>query len=275
MKRNILSVAAFAAFILLMVGSLLGVRLPENVSVRSVGDMHISPTTNGISIYQAFAGRYYTISPFDDFIFNDKNEYFALITQEEIKNADYQSNLRTTKLGDIIDSIKSYLNITEPQITFWSKNKKIAYSTEIDSKQISLFREISGDKFVKNKPYQALTISYYESDFLFDIQQKTYTFATDEDLSLFNDFYSLQIAPLDEGSSSLKEVKGNLLVISSRDLSSFIVIKATDRQKIFINSDTKKIELRSESDLKGEVISDRTNIQIVDSAQELKKLLEK
>lgn len=269
MKNMLKNFFFFTLFILLGIASLLGVVVPDNVPTRSVGSMQIAPFKNGLSLYQGNRPYFYTFSPFNDYYVTDDGLRNTIISEGEVQEIQYKSTLRTSQAKDITRSILSYFNAANPSIKFIT-DKEAEYSTKVNGNAVTVTHDF---KFRKDISVQSLgsTIPFYGIDFIYDKEGNLYTKQSDEDIVSFEKFYGIKLTKKTEEFRIAIPEKS--LIIVNPNVASAIVVKASDSQTMWVNRNTRMIEVEEQIiPLSGEYRSSM-NVEIYENPQEAQKYL--
>lgn len=248
MKLTVLQISKslfyFILFIMLGTASLYGVILPKAMPVKPVASLQLTPFEDGLSLHQGDKKYYYTFSPFNDYYISPDGSRSTFITQEELEEEKYLSDWHSSHAKDIIVALKSYLNITKPQIHFWGPSSDISYATDFNENQIKINRKLR-----LNLPFQPVTLGstmkYYGGDFIYDDKGIYYTYQSGQDLTFYYQLYGVRLIEISD--LSQKTIAGRVVYISNPDLLGIIKITAGPRQNLFINRSARLIEIEEEA----------------------------
>lgn len=269
MKNILENFFYFALFILLLTASLLGVIVPDNTPVRSVGNMQIANFKNGLSLFQGNRQYYYTFSPFNDYFVSTDGSRNTLISGNEAQENLYKSTFHASGIKDIANSILSYFNATSPSIKFVT-DKEAAYSSKVDGNTVTISRDF---KLGRGISVQTLgsTMPYYGMDFIYDKDGNLYTLQSEEDISSFEKLYRIKLAKKTE--EFRIGIPGKSLAIVNPYVAAVMVLKANDNQTIWVNRNAKMIEVEEQVTPMLNDYSTSLKIEIYSNTQEAQKYL--
>jgi hypothetical protein len=238
LPKTIISLAAFAALIFLLLFGLWGVKPTTTTPSASLGHFRLSPFTKGLALYQKDKKFYYNFSPYDDYYINQDGEYKTLVTKEDIMEEKFQVELGQNQVEDKINYFSSLFKIYQPQISFQSKTQTIQYSGEVKESTLSVERKINGFPQISSAQAVGSTISFAPEDFVFDQNWQLFTEKASEDIFALERFTGIHLTPVlinEEGEALWQEIPGLSVYIYNPSLPGVIQIKAQTFQKIKIN----------------------------------------
>ncbi len=266
MKILIYSFIVTAVFLFLLGCSLYGVVISENVPVRAVGNMQIAPFKNGLSLFQGYRGKFFTFSPFNDYIVNDDGNRSALIGTEEIEKELYQSTFHASKIQDIRSTIEGYLLSTTPAITFRT-NETVTYTTKIVGNTVTVLRTISNNG--SNNPIlSGMTVSFAGTNFIYDPKGHLYSFNAEDDITTYEQVYGISLSqePLEK---LREEIPGKTLIIVNPYISGALIVRAKANQRLFINREAKLIEVEEELLEKDDLYTMSMTVEVYSNPKEV------
>ena len=269
MKRFVINIFFFIVLIFLGLASLYGVLVPDNVPLKAVGAMQLSAFKNGLSLYQANRPYYYSFSPYNDYFLLADGNRSVFLSEEEIKDNRFTTNFHTSHLKDIENAILAYFNGADPQITFYGENKEIEYYTESSNNTLTITRraKANGD----NPQTLGMTLTYYGMDWVYDKLGNLYAYQSDEEIASFARFYGVVLKLKTE--EFRIPVPDKIVVIVSPYLASIIVVRATDNQTLWVNRNTKTIEVEERVNPQDGFYSSSLKVEVYESPREAQKAL--
>ncbi len=239
MKKLIQSFLFTVLFLIFLSISMLGSVAPKQLSATA-GSYQIAAFDNGFSLFQNSRGKYYTLSPFNDYeLYQDKSRS-SFITSEEIQNKTFTQNAEKNYVHKLILSFRDYFGKNGETLTFQSNEKKIKYNTTINGNHIHVERSVVfGDS--SSTRILGMTLSFQGNDFVYDTKGNLFTYVPSEQVESFNrnsamnlsaNFEFLQIALSDKK-----------VFITNPDVAGVIGIKGRSNQIVRINRDAKLIEV--------------------------------
>lgn len=264
MKKLIQSFAFLLLFIILLGISGLGSIAPTQMSATA-GSYQIAPFENGLSIYQNSRGKYYTLSPFNDYeLYKDKSRS-SFISIEEVENKTFSHNAQKNHIQNITQSFKEYFKNDSDEITFKSNDKTILYTATIRDNHIRIDRSVSFDDNSSPK-ILGMTISFQGNDFVFDTKGNLFTYLPQDQINIFNSTFGMSLnANLDFLQIALLDKR---VFILNPDLAGTIAIKGKPNQIVRINRDAKMIEIEEVVAPKNEKYSTSFDIYLYESPNE-------
>ncbi len=255
---------------ILLLGSLYGVLTPQNVPVAQVGPMQIAPFKTGLALYQDYRGYYYSFSPFNDYLISRNGSRTALITQEELKNKKYTSSYNQNNFNKILSTIQNYLQITTPSIQFKAHNQ-IIYTSKNSNNKLSVIR--SFNPLNNNQTLlTGTTISFRDTNFIYDSADNLYTFQTEEDQDFFVKLYCFRLGLIPPGQLRLK-IPGKTLFIFNPYTTGVIVIKAAHDQSVWLNRNAQLIEIEQKVEPKNNNYTTTIDLEVYSNPREALKTL--
>ncbi len=258
------SLLFFILLLVILTISLFGVLLPQNTLVSPVGAMQIAPFDTGLSLFQNNKGKFYTLSPFNDY-FVENGVRTSLITINEIEAKNYRTNLEKNKFESIYETLKSYFRLDTPSIEFYT-SKNISYDTKIGGNKLFITKSVS-NLGSNSKNVQGFSIPFNSNDFLFDDKLNLYTYIPDRQLNLFE---LISHKKLNSQLEMLEiTIPTKTIYIFNTQMSGVIAIKATEGQTIKINRNTKFIEIEQEITPNNGIYTQQLQIEILDSLRQI------
>lgn len=266
LKKSILTLLLFCV---LMIVSLVGVVLPSKSSVEAIGTMQIAPFSAGLSLYQGYRGLFYSFSPFNDFYIDGKNNRSALISRDEIEHQTYTVTDNPSLPKKIFSTVTSYLGILNTSLTFHIDNgNTFAYTTSQKGNTLTLTSTIllphtSGIKIIGN------TLTYQADDIIFDNQKNVYNFWKDTDLATFDKTYDITLTPkMDE---IYIPIPDKTIYITNPNASFIIKITAGENQTLYVNRNSRLIEVQTPAQEKNNRYKTSVTVQIFENPKEALK----
>jgi hypothetical protein len=241
-KQWLVSFLFFVLFVCILFTSVYGVYLPEDTLSFPVGRMLIGTFHNGLSFFESDRGYYYTFSPFNDYVINPDGSHTAFISQKELAQNSYITDIGVSHWYDIWQTIHAYTVGQSPSVTFVTHDKKngFSYQSDITNNKATVFRKIyfNGDTTQKQL---GLTLTFQSTDIVYDKEYNLYTYPLEDDLSMFETLYNIRLTP--NRDMLRTQISDGVLIIVNPSISSTMVIKAQKNQKIYVNRDAKLIEI--------------------------------
>ena len=227
-KYHLNQIVVLLVFILLLTIGLFG-SLTVDKFEKSINGMRIAAFKDGLSIYDYQSGKYYTVSPFNDYFKNSQGQKISLIDYQQIKENKYRSDFQSNKFKQILTAISKYIGLYNPTITFYT-DKTIRYQGQITGNKLILNRTVK-DKTQKFTLNLAMTLTYNADDLIFDSRGNTLYFPSQDIIDLINNQYQVIINKSD--SSQKPNYK---IYIVNKNLNSYITVKFNSGQDAFIDS---------------------------------------
>ncbi len=244
MKEFIKSIFFFTILIFLGLVSLYGVLVPDNVPVKATGVVQFGVFKTGLALYQGDRPYYYTFSPYNDyFVLSDgsRNNFFS---QEEIKEKRFTTNMHRSKIKDIRSVILSYFGLALPQISYYGENKQIDYFSQVRDNKVTITRRFKVEG--SNSPQIfGSTLNYYGIDFVYDKSGNLYGYKSEDEIANFAKFYGITFTAKTEDSRT--EVLDKTIIIVNPDVAGAMVVKANENQILWVNRNTRMIEIEEQS----------------------------
>lgn len=227
-------------FFVLIGASLYGVLTPDNVPVAKVGSMQLAPFKNGLSLYQGYRGYYYIFSPFNDYFITNDGVRRTFISEKELSQKKFKSSYKSSHWDDIIQTVKSYLEIPQLIISFNSK-RAIGYEAEISKNSAIVKNLVILSDQEKTPRILGSTMSWQASDIVFDKTGNLYNYLLLKDIENFESTYGIKLHQ-DLGELRVPVADGKIVIVNP-SLSSVLVVKALPNQRMFINREWRLVEV--------------------------------
>lgn len=240
MKSFFGSILFFILFVLLCIGATFGVLRPEHSSVSAVGPLQVAAYDNGISLFQNFRGQFYTDSPYNDYFISENGIRTSFIDMQEIIDNSYTTSFAKPEAERIFESVGNYLGLITPEITYYTKNKTIKYSTAVFKNELTISRVLN---LSKNTPIKKLatTLSFSSGDIIYDQNGTLYTYAPDTIITLFKQTYGITLTP--SLNDLMIQIPGKALYVYNPNVAGVLMIQAEKNQSLIINRNAKLIEV--------------------------------
>ena len=239
MKKFIQSFFYFILFLILLSISILGSVTPERISATA-GGFQIAPFRNGLSLYQNSRGKYYTLSPFDDYELSGDNVRASFISIEQVKNNSYRQDTHRNYIQKLAQSFSDYFGKDSENVTFTTDDKTISYQTTVEGNHIFIQRKT---RFSDNASPKILvmTLSFQGNDFVYDAKDTLFSYIPEEQITSFNTIYGMSLY---QNLDFLKvAVSDKKVFVVNPDLSGVIGVKGKSHQIVRINRDAKLVEI--------------------------------
>lgn len=230
MKQFITNLFIITVFVFLGLVSLYGVLVPDNVPVKAIGVMQLSVFKNGLALYQGDRLYYYTYSPYNDYFVLSDGSSKTFFTQEELNEKRFTINIQSSKIKDIQTAILSYFGLAMPQITFYGKNKQIDYLSLVSDNKMIITRRFKIEGSESPQIFGS-TLNYYGLDFIYDKSGNSYGYKSENEIA---------------GGDFRTEIQDKTLVIVNPDIAGVIVVKANENQTLWVNRNTRMIEIEEQ-----------------------------
>lgn len=270
MKLFINSLIFFVAFFVLIGASLYGVITPDNTPVAKVGSMQLAPFKNGLSLYQGYRGYYYTLSPFNDYLITNDGVRQTYISNKELSEKKFKSSYKNSHWDDIIQTVKSYLDVPQPTISFNSK-RSIGYEAEISENSVIVKNFVILADQEKTPKILGSTMSWQASDIVFDKTGNLYNYLLLKDIENFANTYGIKLHQ-DLGELRVPVAEGKIVIVNP-SLSSVLVVKALPNQRMFINREWRLVELEQKAPKTDTIYRTSIKIELYESPKEAIKAL--
>lgn len=251
----------FGVFIFLIIVSLYGVLIPHNSPAISAGNMQITPYKYGLYLDQNQRKIFYNFSPLNDFILNNDNSRNNLLTTRE----NYKSSFESSYWKGIIDSIKGYLNPKSTSIYFNGK-EQIMYTATTQGNKFTITRDVAFSSNNNSQKTLSMTMSFNGDDFVYDKSGNLYNGFLISNVEQFEKSYGISLNP--SLGDLLIPIKDNVIFISNPNVAGTIAIKAKANQQLFVNINTKLIEIQEKISSKNGVYETSLNGEIFQNPKE-------
>lgn len=269
MKRFITNLFFFTVLLFLGLASLYGVLVPDNVPVKTVGVMQLSAFKNGLSLYQANRPYYYSMSAYNDYFLLADGNRSVFLSKEEIKDNRFTTNFHTSHTKDIANAILAYFNAANPQISFYGENKEIEYDTESSNNALIITRRVKANG--NNPQVLGTTFTYYGIDFIYDKSGNLYAYQSEEELANFARFYGVVLNLKTE--EFRIPIPDKTAVIVSPYLAGAIVVRANDNQTLWVNRNTKMIEVEEQANPQDGYYTTSLTVEVYENPKEAQRAL--
>jgi hypothetical protein len=271
MKHLLKSLLFFLALTFLITASVYGSLSPDNTPVREVSVLQISPHEDGLSLYQGFRGKYYTVSPFNDYEVYADNSRGSFISQQEILNKQYKSTFQKSHLLDLTQTIEQYVGSPSPRITFKTQ-KTITYQANIKKNTLSITRDVTFPDGNSTPRVLGTTLSYTSSDIVYDKDGNVYDYDSRDDLNLLNELYGVEfiLPPIYDIHAQIKD---GVVFIVNRFMNGVIVVQAKPGQRLWIDKNSRLLEIEEEVAPKNEKYTNSITIKVFTNPQEAEQSL--
>lgn len=239
MKKLLQSLLFTVLFLILLCISMLGSISPKQLSATA-GSYQIAAFDNGLSVFQNSRGKYYTLSPFNDYELNPDRSRSSFISFEEIENKSFSQNADKNYVQKLTQSFMDYFGKNGEEITFQSTDKTITYSASVNGSHVKIERTVV---FEDNSSPRILgtTVSFQGNDFVYDTKGNLFTYIPSSQIESFNkNSGTALLANLDLLQIPLADKK---VFIVNPDLAGVIGVKGKPDQTVRINRDAKLIEI--------------------------------
>lgn len=270
MKHFFINIFFFIVIIFLGIASLYGVLVPDDVPVRAVDTMQVAAFKSGLALYQGNRQHYYAFSPYSDYLILKEDARSSFFSQEEIEKDRFTTDLHSSHFLDIRNAIFSYFNIVSPSIKYTGEDKEIEYLSEVVDNSLVITRNL---KIKTNNPPRILgtTISYLSTDFVYDKTGNLYTYQSEDDKERFASLYNVHLSQkIDE---SRIKISDDSIVIFNPYLSSVIVVRIKPSQMIYVNRNTRLIEVEESVTTESSVYTTSFKVEIYNNPIEAQKYL--
>lgn len=231
--------------LMILIGSLLGMRLPYIYPVTQLDNYQIAAFETGIAFYQVGSdGFFYNISTMNDYYIDRDGQRQILLSADDFKQKNFKTHLNDNKIKQITTAIPAYLGIIEPFYRLDTMAYSVDYFSEkVDSDTIKIKRTIN-----LNQPQtiqsQALTFSYSDGAVVFDPDNNNiFTPVSPEQVDWLNKMYNLSLRPA-QSPSDLIELPSKRLSILNPRVTGIVTIEAGTNQIMTLDKLYRLIEIQ-------------------------------
>lgn len=270
MKHLATSIFFCILLVILGIAFLYGVLVPQNGQNKPVVNMQLVVFENGLALYQQNKPYYYTFSPYNDYFFSGEGIRSSLITTQDLAEQNFSSSFKTFHLTAIRNTLFGFFNLVSPNITYETKNYQIRYESKFINNSVTINRKIK----VKNGKIPSIlgeTLTFSGADFIYDRSGNLYNFKTDEDLNSFEKFYGIHLQY--QSDRSRVSVGDKTIFIMNPLIAAVLVIKADNNQSLYINPDSRTIEIQGTANWQGNENISSMTVSVYDDPKEAQQSL--
>lgn len=245
MPRLVAGIGSIILFLAVLALSVFGVETPVNVPVRTVGSYQIGAFENGLSFFEGTRGQFYSFSPFNDYFVYPDGSRNAFIPKEEVDAKTYTSDYAKNRPQRIMAAVSSFLSPMEPSISFTPADApyRYTYTAEVSGNKAVITRTTVSTTGPLSGRAIGLTFSYRETSFVYSPGGSLFTFQSETDAARFTQVFGI---PLQTSYGNLRpRVAGNIVIVTNTLTSGTIVLVAGPQQRMFINRNTRMVEVES------------------------------
>jgi len=244
--KNLLTQFLFLSiFTLILILSVYNITFGDTQIVTSVGPMQISKIESGLTVYQGYRGKYYTISPFNDFYIDASGVRSTFITKDEVENKSYITKESVYKTQKIADTLTSYFGVKTPSTKIEGKLGGATYTSFTQDNTAVISYNFTPKKSI-NPKRMGITLSYNADDIVFDSSQNLYNAFSSTDIENFEKIYGLSFTPK-KGELHLN-IPGGRMYIANPKGAYLLIVEADAHQQISLNKNSRLIEITQDAE---------------------------
>lgn len=257
-----------SAFIGVFIYSLTGT--PTVPVTIPVGDLYLSETEFGLSLFQSTKHASYFMNAYNDYYIDREGKRTAFIPLGDQRKLITTAKPNTTE--KIVRQVNAYFGNYEIASEF-GNSFKMRYFADVANQTIRVTRRISLYPQVITAAKIGTTLTYSRDDFVFDETGALYTENTDSNRELLERVAGIDLTPHD--SSVRRPAAGRKIYVVNPRIGVVLMLTAADKQEVFVNKDYKIIELEEKNPGQNQsVITTGMTIQVLPDMRNIKSTSE-